>query len=982
MNQYSLELHGGAVVAAAASPAFNVGTGDFSVEVWVQSRYPGTLVSRKGTQGGAGNGGFLVVARPDGTLKFATDNGVGFYEIGTVPTTVLDGTWHHVAAVRAGAGLTLYLDGQPVAATGRGNARPPLNTDNGLRLLIGDTDQAQEPYGPLPGMVTDVRLWNRARTAAEVAEQRSVRLTGSEPALVGYWPMDFGQALDFSPTRAATQALGGAAFTTEYPALASPYVHNMTLLFSGAYGASTRSGGTQGSWSPAGELLLSDTGTVVWGGRVVNAAVFAGNGVSWPAAGNAAAASIQFRLSGDSAGYWPEGAVDENVFEGWVQYPGKGQQEFRGRIGEQDSPCAIMQNAANGLVIEVPHAAAGAQMVMQPLTPDTHQHFCVTRGGLLVHMMSGLAMTAGGGAGSPVVLAARNGGAAQQWTLDKDGHIRSGLNPDLILSLTGLEAGAGVVLASLTADIRQRWFPLAGAQFVYNGTQGLVLDAAGAATDPTASAAGATRKDTGTAGQLWYFVGGYVVSALNGKVLAVLNGAGGAGARVGLQDMRPGREEQTWSVDGTGIASALDGSVLDLSGTAPGSATLLAPPPAATATQHWTVGVPRDASALAGGGMAKRGLEGSSTTIPYVVYIHTGNYWFAGTDDRVEVSLLGTQGTTALVRLSHSETHGNAFEAGNTDRFTVQLPDVGELMGVYVRYGANTWFGGEKWVVDWLGVYDPSRMMYYQRSSLGNGMQFSMPYSTTLKFNLVQRRGRDDRIAASMYPAEGYGGWIDHTWATIEDTEKGVTYFDAAGGHAGSPATPDIVVTHGSLNDAIRMATGYDLSPSHPWKQVYGHNDVSGVETCGITASGFRRWDGQCHQIVNRLLHVGLPRITLGEAASPPAAYGLSCLLWGPYGIGFDDWCRSLGFPPPPSNPDDAIFNYIRMFVTDTREAHRAYYYATEMQSQWVDTPDGEPDGPVVADFIKALHDDGVSNTTISNLTCLPEDKVAQDVAT
>ena len=36
----------------------------------------------------------------------------------------------------------------------------------------------------------DVRLWNRARTSAEIADNKDYRLEGNEPGLMGYWRLD------------------------------------------------------------------------------------------------------------------------------------------------------------------------------------------------------------------------------------------------------------------------------------------------------------------------------------------------------------------------------------------------------------------------------------------------------------------------------------------------------------------------------------------------------------------------------------------------------------------------------------------------------------------------------------------------------------------------------------------------------------------------------------------------------------------------
>ena len=43
---------------------------------------------------------------------------------------------------------------------------------------------------PFNGRVSDCRVWNVARTPAEIQANYTNRLTGTEPGLVGYWRLD------------------------------------------------------------------------------------------------------------------------------------------------------------------------------------------------------------------------------------------------------------------------------------------------------------------------------------------------------------------------------------------------------------------------------------------------------------------------------------------------------------------------------------------------------------------------------------------------------------------------------------------------------------------------------------------------------------------------------------------------------------------------------------------------------------------------
>lgn len=219
----ALQLQNGAYLAAPNNAAYNFGTGNFTLEAWVKPAGAGTIISCKGTEGGPGSGGFLLVIKPDGSLKLATDNGFGYFEVVSATTAVLDGQWHHIAGVRDGPNLYLYLDCNLLTGTPQGNATPPLDVTNGLRMLCGATDQAQEPYNALTGLLAEVRVWNIARSQAELAANMNRPLEGNEPGLVAYWRLD-GNGNDASPTNNSTTQVGTSTYVSTGPPIIQPTV--------------------------------------------------------------------------------------------------------------------------------------------------------------------------------------------------------------------------------------------------------------------------------------------------------------------------------------------------------------------------------------------------------------------------------------------------------------------------------------------------------------------------------------------------------------------------------------------------------------------------------------------------------------------------------------------------------------------------------------------------------------------------------------
>lgn len=206
-------MQNNAYMVVLNNSAYDFGIGNFTFEAWIKPSSPGTIISRKGTAGGAGNGGFLLVLKPDGQLKLATDNGFGFFEIDSEATNVFDSDWHHVAGVRNGAKLYLYLDGELLPTTNRGNATPPLNVNNNLRLLIGATDQSQEPNNHYEGLIDEVRVWTIARSQGDLNLNRYSILSSNEQGLVGYWQLN-GNGNDSSSVKNNARPQGSVSYVT------------------------------------------------------------------------------------------------------------------------------------------------------------------------------------------------------------------------------------------------------------------------------------------------------------------------------------------------------------------------------------------------------------------------------------------------------------------------------------------------------------------------------------------------------------------------------------------------------------------------------------------------------------------------------------------------------------------------------------------------------------------------------------------------
>lgn len=97
------------------------------------------------------------------------------------------GEWHHVAASYDGMTWRLYVDGQLDVQVVAG-ATP--RSDTLQHFAIGTAmDTMGAPKGFFAGALDEVRVWNRARTDAEIAESANVTVLAGE-GLVARWAID------------------------------------------------------------------------------------------------------------------------------------------------------------------------------------------------------------------------------------------------------------------------------------------------------------------------------------------------------------------------------------------------------------------------------------------------------------------------------------------------------------------------------------------------------------------------------------------------------------------------------------------------------------------------------------------------------------------------------------------------------------------------------------------------------------------------
>ena len=128
--------------------------------------------------------------RDDNEIRY----GFGYGGSSSIKVTVgglkTDNTWTHIATTFDGTNYKLFVNGEEVNNSLAGAGKTPLPTP--VRY-IGTTFR---------GKIDEVRMWNVARTQAEIQETMNDTLSGDETGLVAYYPMDVNnnwELVDHSP---------------------------------------------------------------------------------------------------------------------------------------------------------------------------------------------------------------------------------------------------------------------------------------------------------------------------------------------------------------------------------------------------------------------------------------------------------------------------------------------------------------------------------------------------------------------------------------------------------------------------------------------------------------------------------------------------------------------------------------------------------------------------------------------------------------
>jgi len=197
--------------------------GDFTIEVWLRTtdtitgsqHYHGLSIVHADRGGNHNDFGTAIL---NGHFAFGTGNPDVTIESSTEVTT---GDWVHLAATREQSTgiIRLYVNGDEEAALSTGNSNDLTATDT---LTLGANPVDGRFFR---GMMDEVRIWNTARSGAEILANKNTRLVGTESGLVNYWRFDEGSGMttaDATGSNDGSLGNGSAAASPNWFASGAP----------------------------------------------------------------------------------------------------------------------------------------------------------------------------------------------------------------------------------------------------------------------------------------------------------------------------------------------------------------------------------------------------------------------------------------------------------------------------------------------------------------------------------------------------------------------------------------------------------------------------------------------------------------------------------------------------------------------------------------------------------------------------------------
>ena len=205
--------------------------------------------------------GYMLRCGDGGKVNFNLGSGSGWNELTTTTTVISLNTWSHLAASYDGVYMRIYVNGICTDSIAKSISFVDASASN---LIIGDNSQLGRNF---TGTIDEVRIWNIARTKAQINANMNNEICGGQSGLKAYFRLNQGIAAgsNTSITSATNSAGAGISATLTNFALTgatSNWVLGQTLTLSTNYGGdSLYHSICEGSTYTFGSQTLNQAGT-------------------------------------------------------------------------------------------------------------------------------------------------------------------------------------------------------------------------------------------------------------------------------------------------------------------------------------------------------------------------------------------------------------------------------------------------------------------------------------------------------------------------------------------------------------------------------------------------------------------------------------------------------------------------------------------------------------------------------------------------
>ena len=158
----SIYFDGSDSLSVPDSADWNIGSGDFTMDAWVYFNDVTNIAIHNQSNGGAGSdSAFIVWISGGSTASIYLSDGSGWDYNNINSATLSTGQWYHLAAVRHGDSLRMYVDGVSTSATSLSSGWTVGDSSRVLQIGEQDGSQYMDGYLDEVRFIKGVALWTQ-----------------------------------------------------------------------------------------------------------------------------------------------------------------------------------------------------------------------------------------------------------------------------------------------------------------------------------------------------------------------------------------------------------------------------------------------------------------------------------------------------------------------------------------------------------------------------------------------------------------------------------------------------------------------------------------------------------------------------------------------------------------------------------------------------------------------------------------------------